>query len=126
MACIGLFFLIRIVGGGVHIECPRGTAGMYWRIIPVPGDCEDGEVGGMKGGWQGKPKYSEKTCPGATLSTTDPTCQTRARTRAAAVGSQRLSASAMARPFMGQSARPNFLGEESKNHFHIIPDLLIS
>jgi hypothetical protein len=23
--------------------------------------------------WQGKPKYSEKTCPSATLSTTDPT-----------------------------------------------------
>jgi hypothetical protein len=48
--------------------------------------------------WQGKPKYSEKTCPDATLSTTNPTCQTRARTRAAAVGSQRLTASAMAQP----------------------------
>jgi hypothetical protein len=23
--------------------------------------------------WQGKPKHSEKTCPGATLSTTNPT-----------------------------------------------------
>jgi hypothetical protein len=52
----------------------------------------------MKCGWQGKSKYSEKTCPDATLSTTNPTCQTRARTRAAAVGSQRLTASAMARP----------------------------
>jgi hypothetical protein len=29
---------------------------------------------------QGKPKYSEKTYPSATLSTTNPTCQTRART----------------------------------------------
>jgi hypothetical protein len=36
---------------------PRGTATMYWPIVPVPGDCEDGEVGGMKYGWQGKPKY---------------------------------------------------------------------
>jgi hypothetical protein len=27
--------------------------------------------------WQGKPKYSEKTCPDATLSTTNPTCQIR-------------------------------------------------
>jgi hypothetical protein len=71
---------------------------MYWPILPVRGDCEDGEVGGMKCGWQGKPKYSEKTCPGAILSTTNPTCQTRARTRAAAVGSQRLTASAMAWP----------------------------
>jgi hypothetical protein len=48
--------------------------------------------------WQGKPKYSEKTCPSATLSATDPTYQSRARTRAAAVGSQRLTAWAMARP----------------------------
>jgi hypothetical protein len=86
------YFLIRIVGGGVHIECPRGTAAMYLPIVPVPGDCEDGEVGGMKCGGQGKSKYSEKTWPGAILSITNPTCQTRARTRAAAVGSQRLTA----------------------------------
>jgi hypothetical protein len=66
-----LFFFIRIVGGGVHIRCSRGTAAMYWPIVPVPGDCEDGEVRGMK-------------CR--------PTCQTRARSRAAAVGSQRLVA----------------------------------
>jgi hypothetical protein len=68
-------------------------------LLTAPGDCDDGEVGGMNGFWQSKPKYSEKTCPDATLSTTNPTCQTRARTRAAAVGSQRLTASAMARPF---------------------------
>jgi hypothetical protein len=48
--------------------------------------------------WQGKPMYSEKTCPDATLSTTNPTCHTRAWTRAAAVGSQRLTASALAQP----------------------------
>jgi hypothetical protein len=58
-----IFFLIRIVVGGVHTE-----------------------------DWQGKPKYSEKTFPSAILSTTDPTCQTRARTLAAAMGSQRLTA----------------------------------
>jgi hypothetical protein len=47
--------------------------------------------------WQGKPKYSEKTCP-------TPPCPpqilydlTRAQTRAAAVGSRRLTAWAMAR-----------------------------
>jgi hypothetical protein len=48
--------------------------GHYWPIVPAPDDRwwwlwrnwlnED---------WQGKPKYSEKTCPSATLSTTDPT-----------------------------------------------------
>jgi hypothetical protein len=30
--------------------------------------------------WQGKPKYSEKTCPGATLSTTKSHVTTRSRT----------------------------------------------
>jgi hypothetical protein len=65
---------------------------------PLLLDCDDGgEVGGMNG-FGRKPKYSEKTCPDATLSTTNTTCHTRARTRAAAVESQRLTASAMARP----------------------------
>jgi hypothetical protein len=50
--------------------------------------------------WQGKPKYSEKTCPSATLSTTK-SHMTRPglEPRAAAVGSQRLTAWAMTRPF---------------------------
>jgi hypothetical protein len=47
----------------------------------------------MNASWQGKPKYSEKTCPDATLSTTNPP-----RTWANVVGSQRLTASAIARP----------------------------
>jgi hypothetical protein len=48
--------------------------GHFWPIVPVPDDRwgwlwsdwwnED---------WQGKPKYSEKTCPSATLSITNPT-----------------------------------------------------
>jgi hypothetical protein len=67
-------------------------------LMSAPGDCEDEDVGGMNDFWQGRPKYSQKTCLDATLSTTNPTFQTRARTRAAAVGSQRRTASAMARP----------------------------
>jgi hypothetical protein len=49
--------------------------------------------------WQGKPKYSEKTCPSATLSTTK-SHMTRPglEPRTSAVGSQRLTAWAMARP----------------------------
>jgi hypothetical protein len=93
-------FLFKFVSGRWSpYGSPRGTAASYWPTVPVPGDCEDGEVGGMNCGWQGKPKYSEKTCPSAILSTTNPTCQTRARNLAAAVGSQRLTASAMARPY---------------------------
>jgi hypothetical protein len=41
-------------------------------IVPAPHDYDDGEVGGMND-WQGKPKYSEKTCPSAALFT-NPTC----------------------------------------------------
>jgi hypothetical protein len=33
---------------------PLGTEPIYLPIVPAPGDCEDGEVGGMKCGWQGK------------------------------------------------------------------------
>jgi hypothetical protein len=49
--------------------------------------------------WQGKPKFSEKTCPSATfVHHKIPHDQTRFWTRAAAVGSRRLTAWAMARP----------------------------
>jgi hypothetical protein len=51
------------------------------------------------GDWQGKPKFSEKTCPSATFNHHKiPHDQTRVWTRAAAVGSRRLTAWAMARP----------------------------
>jgi hypothetical protein len=88
-------FFIRTVGGGTgstrhvghwmaYCTCPGWL--WWWRIL-------------WNKDWQGKAKYSEKTGPSVTLSTTNPTCQTRAQTRAAAVGSQRLIAWAMARPY---------------------------
>jgi hypothetical protein len=52
--------------------CPLGTAVTNRPIVPAPGDYGDGEIGGMIG-W-GKPKYSEKICPSAAFSTTNPTC----------------------------------------------------
>jgi hypothetical protein len=51
---------------------PLGTSATEWPIVPAPGDYDDGELGGMKIG-MGKPKYSEKICSSATLSTTNPT-----------------------------------------------------
>jgi hypothetical protein len=48
---------------------------------------------------EGKPKYSEKTCLSATLSTTNSHNLTWHRTRAAATGSWRLTARAMAVPY---------------------------
>jgi hypothetical protein len=89
-----IFFLIRIVGGEstrhvghwmAYCTCPEWL--WWWRIW-------------WNEDWQGKPKYSERTYSSATLSTTNPTWQIRARTRAAAVGSQRLTAWAMARPWV--------------------------
>jgi hypothetical protein len=50
--------------------------------------------------WQGKPKFSEKTCPSATfVHHKIPHDQTQVWTRAASVGSRRLTAWAMARPY---------------------------
>jgi hypothetical protein len=40
-------FLIRIVGGGVLTGSTRHI-GHFWPIVHAPGDCEDGEFGGMK------------------------------------------------------------------------------
>jgi hypothetical protein len=28
---------------------PLGMSATYWLIVPTPGDCEDGEIGGMNG-----------------------------------------------------------------------------
>jgi hypothetical protein len=74
---------------------PMGGTSVFLLYL---GDCENGEVGGMNGFWQGTRSAPREPAPDATLSTTNPTCQTGVRTRAAAVGSQRLTASAMARP----------------------------
>jgi hypothetical protein len=84
--------IFRIVGGGVESKLgPLGTSATEWPNVPVPVIVMM-ENFWRNEDWQGKPKYSEKTCPSATLFTTNPTFQTRARTRAAAVGSQRLTA----------------------------------
>jgi hypothetical protein len=48
--------------------------------------------------WRRKPKYSEKTCPSANLSTTIPQYLSGDRTRTATLGSRQLTAWAMALP----------------------------
>jgi hypothetical protein len=71
--------------------------------------------------WQGKPKYTEKTCTSAMLSTTNPTWSDRARSRAAAVGSQRLTAWAMARPILLRlySTSRNLIQDHQENYIVI-------
>jgi hypothetical protein len=65
-----LIFLICIVGGGVQTGSTRHV-GHLLAYCTCPGWLWVWRIGWNE--WQGKPKYSEKTCPDATLSTTNPT-----------------------------------------------------
>jgi hypothetical protein len=83
------FFKIGIVGGGVQLG-PLGTAATNRSIMPAPGDYDDGEIGGMMIGMGNRSTRRKPTpvplCPPQTPHAA------RMRTRAAAVGSRRLTA----------------------------------
>jgi hypothetical protein len=51
---------------------PLGTSVIIWPILPAPNDRWVWSIW-LNENWQGKPKYFEKTCPSAILSTTNPT-----------------------------------------------------
>jgi hypothetical protein len=70
---------------------PLGTSATEWPIVPVPGDYDDGKFSGMKIS-RGNRCTRRKPAPASLCSPQIPLDQTRARTRAAAVGSQRLTA----------------------------------
>jgi hypothetical protein len=80
--------LIRVVGSGFHTGSTRHIV-YFWPIMPSPG--------GMKID-RGNRSTRRKHAPAQLCPPQIPLDQTRARTRAAAVGSQRLTARAMARP----------------------------
>jgi hypothetical protein len=80
-------FFIRIVAVGVHTESTRHV-GHYWPIVPAPGDCDDGEFGGMKIS-RGNRSTRRKPAPAPLCPPQIPLDQTRARTQAAAMGNQR-------------------------------------
>jgi hypothetical protein len=65
------FFLIRIVGGGVQTGSTRHV-GHWMAYCTLPGRLGWWRIWWNED-WQGKPKYSEKTCSSATLSATNPT-----------------------------------------------------
>jgi hypothetical protein len=90
------FFLIRIMWGGIQSGSTRHV-GRWMAYCTCPGWIWWWRIGWNEE-WQEKPKYSEKTCPNATLSTTNPTWPGPGSDLAAAVGSQRLTTWAMARP----------------------------
>jgi hypothetical protein len=76
---------------------PLGTSATSGLLHLPHGDSEDGEFGGMKFG-RGNRSTWKKSAPAPLYPPQISFDQTRARTRAAAVGSQRLTAWAMARP----------------------------
>jgi hypothetical protein len=51
---------------------PLGTSATEWPIVPAPGWLWWWSIW-LNEVWQGRTKYSEKTCPSATSSTTNPT-----------------------------------------------------
>jgi hypothetical protein len=88
------FLLIGIVGGGVQLG-PLSTAATNRPIVPAPDDCDDGEIGGMIG--KGNRSTRRKPSPMPLCPPQIPHA-VRSWTRAAAVGSQRLTAWATTRP----------------------------
>jgi hypothetical protein len=76
-------------GGGVHTGSTRHV-GHFWPIVLALGDCEDGEFDAMKIG-RGYPSTRRKPASAPFCPTQITLDQTRARTPAAAVGSQRLT-----------------------------------
>jgi hypothetical protein len=80
-------------GGWSPTEATRhvGTLAIYWPSVPAPGDYDDGEAAGMKIG-RGNRSTRRKPAPAPLRPPQITFNQTRARTRAAAVGSPRLTA----------------------------------
>jgi hypothetical protein len=70
---------------------PLGPSETEWPIVLSPDDYDDGKVGGMKIG-RGNRSTRRKPAPAPFCPSQIPLDQTLARTRAAAVGSQRLTA----------------------------------
>jgi hypothetical protein len=81
---------------------PLGTSATEWPIVPAPGDYDNGEFGGMNIG-RGNRSTRRKPAPAPVCPPQITLNQTRVWTRAAAVGSQRLTAWAMALPNMTAS-----------------------
>jgi hypothetical protein len=76
------------VGGGVQLG-PLGTAATNRPIVPAPSDYDNGEIGGMIG--RGNRNTRRQPAP-VPLCLPQTPHASRTRTRAAAVGSQRLIA----------------------------------
>jgi hypothetical protein len=113
---------IHIVGGGVQNGSTRHV-GHFWPIVPAPGDCKDGELGGIKIG-RGNRSTRRKSAPTPLCPTYIPLDKTRARIGAAAVGNQRLTPWAMARPYIITISQPTKNLEFNAHSIKIICPLI--
>jgi hypothetical protein len=95
------FFLIPIVEGGVQMGL-LGTSATNWPILHAPGDYDDGEYGGIVICRRNRSTL-RKAAPVPLCPQQIPHYLTWARTQAATMGSQRLTAGAMARPKVSHS-----------------------
>jgi hypothetical protein len=57
------YFFLFEHWGVESILGPLDTGAIYWPIVPAPGDCEDGEVGGMNGFGRGNRSTRRKPAP---------------------------------------------------------------
>jgi hypothetical protein len=72
LGVIPIHFFFLVPWGGVR-PCPLGTWATKWPVFPALNDRWWVWSSRWNENWQGKSKYSEKTCPSATLSITNPT-----------------------------------------------------
>jgi hypothetical protein len=85
---IGPLYFFYLHSGGWN-QGPLDTAATYWPIVSAPGDYDNGEIGGMIG--KGNRSTRRKPAPVPLCPPQTPHAA-RTQTRAAAVGSQRLTA----------------------------------
>jgi hypothetical protein len=91
-------YIFLISWGGVRLS-QVGTWATDWPVVPVPVDRWWVRSSQWNENWQGKPKYSERTGPSTTLSTTNLTIPVVGSSPGRrCLESRRLTAWAMARP----------------------------
>jgi hypothetical protein len=101
---------------------PFGTAATNRPIVPTPADYDDGEISRMMISRRIR-SIRRKPAPVPLCPPQTPHAA-RMRTRAAAVGRQRLTAWATARPIQGPKQISTRHISEGKNHFYIMFSIL--
>jgi hypothetical protein len=116
LKCVFFFFFFFFLVSWDWVRLSAlATSATNWSIVTAPDDRWWVWSSRWNENWQGKPKYLEKTCPSATLSTTNPTYPDPRWNPDTALGRYRLTAWAMARQKCGYSE--NYFIAEFRNVF---------